>query len=121
MKTTADLTEWIESQYLIGETTCGPLSVTGEKYVVLGPQHPDDGMPSIPGTKDEGARCEPATDEETAVMQLRNCFEQYREGRSGTLYWRIKPDLMWSEDEKLCIVYARMLISDKPVMRGSAS
>ncbi len=120
MKTVAEFTAWIEQQYPVGESTRGPLSVTGEEYVVLGSQHPDDGMPAIPGTKDEGARCEPAFDEETAVMQAWNCFEQYREGRSGTLYWRIKPDLMWSEDKNTCFLYVRLLISDRPVM-GSAS
>lgn len=125
MKTVAELIALIEQRHPVGESTTIWLSVTGEPYVVIGSQHPGDGLPTIPGTIDEGRRGEYAADEETALWQARAAFEQYAEGRLGTLYWRSRPTETESwfdaHGSKYHGVYLRMLISDKPVMRGSAS
>lgn len=114
--TVADLTVFIESRFPIGESTKSYRSVTGEPYVVIG--HQADGIPAIPGVVDEGFPIEVAFDEETACMSARSAFEAYAENRIGNLYWRIKPQLEWDPSKKkrgqCCIVYMRLLISDKP-------
>jgi hypothetical protein len=109
--TVALLTEWIERQFPIGESTSGPLAVTGERYVVVG--HMIE-SPKYPGVIEEGAAPEAGFDEETACMSAASAFRDYAEGRTGTLYWRVKPELSWSSDHRRCMVYMRLLISDKP-------
>ena len=112
MKTVAELIERIESKYPVGHPTNCSRSVTGEPYVVIGSQSPDEPLPSILGTVDEGRRRELAFDEETAVLQTLACFQAYCEDRGGTLYYRFRPELEWTDDKKYCQVYFRCLISD---------
>jgi hypothetical protein len=88
--TVALLTEWIERQFPIGESTSGPLAVTGERYVVVG--HMIE-SPKYPGVIEEGAAPEAGFDEETACMSAASA---------------------WSSDHRRCMVYMRLLISDKP-------
>ena len=112
MKMVAELTAYIEGRFPIGG---GPgstglyynLAPTGEEYVVIGNQHPDEGI-----------------DEETACRAARAAFDAYAEGRVGTLYWRKKPQLEWQRDDPKtgrCVVYIRCLISDAPLSRVKRS
>lgn len=114
--TVEQLTSFIESRFPVGESTRSYLSVTGEPYVVVG--HQPDHIPTIPGVVDEGFPREVAFDEETACMSARSAFEAYAEGRRGVLYWRTKPSFEWDPSKKkrgqCCLVYMRLLISDKP-------
>ena len=117
MKTVRELMERIEARYSVGHPTNCSRAVTGELYVVIGAQHPDEGLPSTPGTRDEGKRGELAFDEETAVMQAAACFDLYAEGRGGKIYYRHPPQLEWNaakDRHRRCVVYLRCLISDKP-------
>lgn len=131
-----DLVQTIEKQLSVGESTDHSLSVTGEPYVTIGSQHPDYGLPCIPGTVDEKACAELAFDEETAVMAAYANFLSYAEDRYRKLastitangseadfdktceivgkckiYWRMRPRLEWNEDKTRCQVYMRLLIS----------
>ncbi len=108
------LIEWIERQFPVGEPTTTYRSVTGEPYVVIGLSA---GTPTTPGVVDEGALREAAFDEETACMGAAAAFREYAEGRTGTLYWRFKPQLEWDPDRRRCLVYMRLLISDKPAKK----
>lgn len=108
--TVAELTAWIEAQFPIGPPTSTCLSVTGEPYVVIG--HMRD-IPKTAGVIEEGSPRVVAFDEETACFSARSAFSQYAEDRTGTLYWRSKPSLEWSPKAKRCLVYMRLLISDK--------
>ena len=98
----------------VGEPTSTWRSVTGEPYVVIGSQI--DGIPSEPGTVDEGKGREWAFDEETAYFQALNCFENYANGKTGKLYWRVEPHFERVPRTKYpqrCLFYMRCLISDK--------
>lgn len=108
--TVALLTEWIESQFPLGEPTARHLSVTGEPYVVIAHTV---APPEYPGVAQEGAARELGFDEETACMGAAGAFRDYAEDKAGSLYWRVKPQLMWSNDHRRCYVYMRLLISDK--------
>lgn len=109
------LTKDIEAKFKVGASTNWHRSVTGEPYVVISSQHPDNGMPTIPGTVDEAKRRERATDAETAYWAAMSSFQSYAEGRTGVLYWRVKPQLEWNEGmPNSCSFYMRLLISDKP-------
>ena len=114
----ADLTAKIEALYPVGESTASYRSVTGEPYVVIGVQL--EGRPSIPGTVDEGVACKMADDEETACQEAWSSFLSYLEPENGVLYWRVRPVLEWSRDHKQCVVYMRLLISNRiPVKHAS--
>lgn len=110
--TVPDLLDWIERQFEIGEPTSTHLAVTGEPYFIIGNTlAPSD----QPGVVAEGAQREAAFDEETACMSAASAFREYAEGKTGKLYWRWKPELLWdSPMGRRCIVYMRLLISDKP-------
>lgn len=101
----------IEARFPVGEPTNWHLSVTGEPYVVIGPQA--EVNPIIPGAIDEGMPREMPFDEETAYYSALLSFNQYAEDREGVLYWRVKPQLEWTEDRKRCTLYMRCLISNK--------
>ena len=127
----AELKARIEYGRTIGETTEHGVSVTGEYYVSIGSQHPDEDMPQIPGTIDEGKRAELGFDEETACMQALACFQLYADDHRGVLYWRQEPILDCAQDTFKMVdgkiktikfnaprykVYIRLLLSDKPVL-----
>jgi hypothetical protein len=111
-----ELTKKCEEGRIVGASTCTGLSVTGEPYVKIGIQATESGIPSVPGTVDEGAAFEWGYDEETAFWGAWNCFCHYSEERNGVLYWRIKPRLVWNESKRRCYFQMRCLISDAPVL-----
>lgn len=76
-----DLLSDCESGWTIGRRVLDRLSATGEPYVVL---------------------CGYG-----AAYAAKKAFDEYAAGKSGTLYWRIYPEL---EDGKF---YMRLLISDR--------
>lgn len=113
MNTVADLTRYIESRFPVGEPTQRALSVTGEPYVVIG--HEDSDKPLVPGVIREGeTRGDIGWCEDEVVGAVHAAFDRYAEDKSGTLYWRVKPALEWYDGR--CIVYMRLLISDKAVL-----
>lgn len=113
MYTEDGLKERLERGFLVGPSTNSSRSVTGEPYVVIGPQHLEEGLPLIPGTIDEGKRSEWGYDEETAFCAIVNSFELYAEGRGKNLYWRSGPILDWDDNHTRCKFYVRLLVSDK--------
>lgn len=113
--TIKELTDAIEGRFPVGPSTTSRLSVTGEEYVTIGSQY-DKEMMGAPGTVDECESQDIAFDEQTACMQAYICFGDYAEERNGILYWRIKPQLDWNNDNSRCVAYMRCLISGKPVI-----
>ena len=89
-KTLADV---IEARYPVGISTDWHLSVTGEPYVEVNELAPD-----VNGAFG------------SAMLWLKS----YAKDRKGVLYWRMKPQLEWSEDKTRCRFYMRLLISDTP-------
>lgn len=113
--TAANLKARCEQGRKVGRPTSTWKSITGEPYFVIGNQA--EGIPSEPGTVDEGQSHVWAFDEETAYFQALNCFENYAHGKTGKLYWRIEPQLERHSRTKYpqkVIFYMRCLISDKP-------
>lgn len=41
-------------------------------------------------------------------------FNQYAEGKEGTLYWRVPPEIAYGEKQQKFAYYMRLLISSKP-------
>ncbi len=87
------LIEVIERGQIVGAPTNWHLSVTGEPYVEVN---------------------ELASDVKAAFRSALSWFKSYAEDRNGVLYWRVKPQLEWSEDKTRCRFYMRLLISDTP-------
>jgi hypothetical protein len=114
--TESSLRDRCEKGREVGRPTDRYLSVTGEPYVVIGSQI--SGVPSEPGTVDEGFGQELGFDEETAYFQAWACFETYAHDKTGKLYWRIPPRLERypRKNSTKCMFYMRCLISDKPEM-----
>ena len=53
-----------------------------------------------------------------ARMGGQECFDEYAKGKSGTLYWRIVPEIAYGPRRGCHAFYMRLLISDKPVKHG---
>jgi hypothetical protein len=85
--------------------------MTDEPYVSIGHSH---AIPEIRGVVAEGEPRVVAFDEETACWSARAAFFDYAEDRTGVLYWRTKPQLEWVPKASRCLVYMRLLISNKP-------
>jgi hypothetical protein len=55
------------------------------------------------------------------IRAARDAFDAYAEGKSGTLYYRVMPELAGkSEYYGPWAFYMRLLISDKPVVKADA-
>lgn len=85
-----------EARFPVGASTLRRLSVTGEPYVELAHQWAD-GYPTAAAAR-EAARA---------------AFGKYAEGKEGTLYWRIQPDIAYGEKQRKFAYYMRLLISSK--------
>jgi hypothetical protein len=88
------LVETAERGRTVGPSTQWHLSVTGEPYVEVN---------------------ELASNVDMAFQSVMAWFKTYAQDRKGVLYWRVKPQLEWSEDKTRCRFYMRLLISDTPV------
>ena len=102
------LISYIESRFPVGETNpifITGLSVTGEPYIVL------SGFVSSPlGDSD-------------AIAAAKIAFDEYAKDKSGTLYWRIKPETevrskVHGFPADGWAFYMRLLISSKPVIEA---
>lgn len=51
-----------------------------------------------------------------AVAQMRRAFDDYADGKCGTLYWRVKPEVEFYKGRGW-MFYLRLLISDKPPLK----
>ena len=93
-KEAANLKAYCEAKFQVGAPTSGPLSVTGQPYkqFCIG-------------------RYPTAT---AARIGAEGCFDEYSGGKSGTLYWRIEPEIAYSRHTDDYAFYMRLLISGKP-------
>lgn len=97
-------------------------SQTGETYTVI----------VSGGVKPEGERhpilC---SFESEAVKHWLAAFNEYAKDKAGTVYWRVRPEMnswvVYEEGDtrrefgdRVYVVYARLLISDKPVLPKDA-
>lgn len=94
-------------------------AATGEPYVVIGDQM--HGAGTVPGAVDAG---QPAAFDWTideAIARAVRMFERYADGRTGTLYWRRKPEMIDASNGRGPFrVYMRLLITDRqPVLLAS--
>ncbi len=88
------LRAYCESKFPIGESTERYLSVTGQPYSQF----------CLGGYWDA----------EAARLGAQGCFDEYATGKSGTLYWRIVPEIAYGPRNATYAFYMRLLISDKP-------
>lgn len=95
------LREYCESRFPVGDPTSSHEAVTGENYREF-------------GTRGSAGFLSP----ELARLDLQAIFDNYAASRTGTLYWRVPPEiegrLLHRPDRWVCIHYMRLLISDKP-------
>lgn len=122
----------LEGRFPVGEEGLCRTAATGEHFV----EFHAGGRRTDPGTGPGAVWCERP---ETAVALLRLQILDYAAGRSGVLYWRVKPDICETEirvpelrpfagnnakivhvKRMVWIAYARLLISDKPVLEKVA-
>lgn len=117
--TVAELTDWIESQFPVGDGTRTWKSVTGEEYAVVGHEREWNLEQAKTGVVREGYPWLLAEDEDEAVRYAANAWSRYSDGKTGTLYWRVKPSLERVDNGKVSglRVYMRLLVSDKPIIR----
>lgn len=91
------LREYCESKFPAGPSTTRWQSVTGEPYTELCVAYP--------------SALESA---EEARIAAQCHFDSYATGKSGTLYWRVPPEIALSSRRQRYAYYLRLLISDKP-------
>lgn len=91
------LREYCEAKFPVGPSTDRRTSVTGEPYVELALSW-SDGYPT------------PTIARQAAIT----VFNQYAEGKEGTLYWRVPPEIAYGEKQQKFAYYMRLLISSKP-------
>jgi hypothetical protein len=90
----ASLRSYCEGKFPVGAQTFTHKSITGQSYSQF----------SIGGY---------LTAEEARVG-AQECFDKYADGKSGTLYWRVAPEIAYHPRHKAYAFYMRLLISDKP-------
>lgn len=101
------LREECEKGYAIGPAAVAYLSVTGETFTELCGAHPQV----------EGGEIVYLTTLQEAYDAALAAFKAYAIGKSGTLYWRVHPEL--SERDGKFAFYMRLLISDMPAIKPS--
>jgi hypothetical protein len=94
------LTAYCEARFPVGPSTFERLSVTGETYTELC-------IPFSPGWPSA----------EAARIAAQEHFNSYAEGRKGTLYWRVPPEIAVAKGHAY---YMRLLISDKPQLQKAS-
>lgn len=92
------LLAYCESRFPVGDPTTGPHAVTGERYTELTKLPYSAGYLTV----------------EAARIAAQEAFDAYAKDKSGTLYWRIKPEIAMSRRHQSYAYYMRLLISDKP-------
>jgi len=98
-----------EQGYTIGPSALGPYSVTGETFTELCGVGPRD---------DETHEIVYLPTVEAAYDAAIAAFKAYASDKSGTLYWRVSPEL--GENKGKFAFYMRLLISDMPVIKKAA-
>lgn len=88
------LRAYCESRWPIGLESRRYFSCTGEPYIVL-----------------QGGGYNSSA--ESARMAAQKAFDKYAEGKSGTLYWRVVPEIGMHRNGYY-VYYLRLLISEKP-------
>ncbi len=88
---------YCESLFPVGPPSSRMHSATGERFTQLTISW-SDGF----GTLDE------------ASAGAKAAFKGYAEGKSGTLYWRVVPEIAKDQNRRKFAYYMRLLISDKP-------
>ena len=85
---------YCESRFPVGEGTSTYHAVTGERYI----QFSAGGYSSL----------------EVVRLAVQGRFDDYAKDKSGTLYWRIPPEIAFNARRDDYAYYMRLLISDKP-------
>lgn len=98
----------VESRFIVGPAGNYSEAPTGEPYVTI----------VGGGIKEEGELF-PCyfLSEAFAIQFWLDAVNKYSEGKSGTLYWRVKPEMMGRK--KVWLIYSRLLISDKPQIQSA--
>lgn len=91
------LLAYCESRFPVGKSTTGPHAITGERYIEL------TKLPFSAGWLSP----------EAARIAAQEAFEAYSKDKSGTLYWRVKPEVALETRHQAYSYYMRLLISDK--------
>ena len=100
----ADLLKaYCETKFPLGMSTVRALSVTGEPYTEFPPGH-------FLG-QEYGNRFDTA---EAARIAAQSHFDDYTKDKTGTLYWRVLPEIAMQPRSNKFGYYMRFLISDKP-------
>jgi hypothetical protein len=97
------LRAYCESKFTVGPSTSRWQSVTGEPYTELFDLHAPLGDEARGFLTPEAAR-----------VAAQSNFDSYAEDKSGTLYWRVVPEIAFSSRRKRYAYYLRLLISNKP-------
>lgn len=93
----AALRAYFESRFPVGKKLARMHSVTGELYTELA------------SSWGEGYATAQQAREAAQVD-----FDKYAEGKSGTLYWHVTPEIAFNAKQRKFAYYLRLLISDKP-------
>ena len=103
--TVEELTSRIESVYLCSDGPLGPKTLTDERYTIISGNR----------VKNEGiGGHEYLSDPETAVRTAWFAFLGHSAGKSGRIYWRMRPALDDWSGHPTNSVYMRFCITDKP-------
>jgi len=82
----------------------GPYAPTGETFITY----------CSVGSKPEGRETKTFFAAEEAVDEFEKTIRDIIKMGKGTLYWRIKPQIVEDDESRRCYVRSRFLISDKP-------
>ena len=99
----AILRSYCESAFQVGESTEQYFSVTGEPYQELSVQPDITFDPHTTYPTPEAVR-----------VAAQEAFDKYAKDKSGTLYWRVVPEIALRARTNNYVYYMRLLISDKP-------
>lgn len=93
----ARVRSYCEGRFPVGPSSERRRSITGETFTELCVSW-HDGFATI----------------ELAGEAAMASFQKHANGKSGTLYWRVPPEIAWGSKQKKFAYYMRLLISDKP-------
>lgn len=102
-----EMQKYVERRFAVGGVGDRGIAPTGEPYVQFGPHLIEEGcdVPFFPSL-------------EATMVAARSYFDAYSRDRSGSVYWRILPEVAcYPEGWRF---YMRLLISDKPQLPKEA-
>jgi hypothetical protein len=85
---------YCEAKFPVGEPTDRYHAITGERYI----QFSNAGYSTL----------------EAVRLAAQDRFDEYARDKTGTLYWRIPPEIAFNSRRQDYAYYMRLLISNKP-------